>query len=172
MKFFAPLFAGFAALALSGCGYHMAGKADLLPKDIRTIAVPAWGNATTQYKLSDYLAESITREMNSRTRYHVVADPKDADATLSGSVANFFSFPTVFDAATGRGTGVQAILYLQVKLTGKNGKVLYERPNFEIRQRYEISTDPKSYFDESPTAMQRLSVDVAKSVVSGILEKF
>ena len=169
MKFVCVALAGFT---LTGCGYHVAGKTDLLPKEIHTIAVPAWRNATTQYKLSDYLAESVTRELNTRTRYKVVAKVEDADATLTGSVANFFSFPTVFDPVTGRGTGVQAILYLQVRLVDKHGKVLFERPNFEIRERYEISTDPNQYFDEGPNAMQRLSRDVAHSVVSAILEKF
>lgn len=172
MKCFACAVGLSLLLMLSGCGYHVAGKADLLPKEIHTIAVPAWGNSTTQYKLSDYLAEAVVRELNIRTRYKVISDPKDADATLSGGIANFFSFPTVFDPASGRGTGVQAILYLQVRLVDKNGKVIFERPNFEIRERYEISTDPKQYFDESPTAMRRLATDAARSIVSGMLEKF
>jgi len=167
-----PAFIFAMSFGLAGCGYHVAGRGDLLPKDIRTIAVPAWGNATTQYKLSDLLAEAVTRELNTRTRYRVVADPKDADATLTGSVANFLSYPTVLDPTTGRGTGVQAILYIQVRLMDKSGKILFERPNFEVRERYEISTDPKQYFDEGPNAMKRLSSDVARSVVSAILEKF
>lgn len=166
------LVAAVCSFALTGCGYHVSGKTDLLPKDIRTIAVPAWGNATTQYKLSDYLAQSVTRELNTRTRYRVVANPKDADATLSGSVANFFSYPTVVDPATNRGTGVQAILYIQVRLVDKTGKVIFDRPNFEIRERYEIATQVLPYFDESPSAMQRLSNDVARTVVSAVLEKF
>lgn len=160
------------APVLTGCGYHVAGKADMMPRTIRTIAVPAWGNVTTQYKLSDYLAESVTRELNTRTRYHVVADPKDADAVLTGAVANFLSYSTVLDPTTGRGTGAQAIVYLQVSLRDKTGKLLFDRPNFEIRERYEISIDPKQYFDESSTAMLRLSRDVARSVVSAILENF
>ncbi len=144
----------------------------MLPKDIRIVAIPAFRNVTTQYKLSDYLAEAVTRELNSRTKYRVVADPKGADAVLTGAVANFFSFPTVFDPVTGRGTGVQAILQLQVRFVDKSGKVLFERPNFEIRERYEISTDPRQYFDESPSAMQRLARDAARSIVSAVLEKF
>ena len=155
---------------LAGCGYQVAGKADLLPKDIHTIAVPAWGNATTQYKLSDLLAEAVTRELNTRTRYRVVADPRDADAILIGSVATFSAYPTVVVGSLS--TGVQAILNVQVRLTDKHGKILYDRPNFEVRERYEISGDTKQYFDEGPTAMKRLSGDVARSVVSAILEKF
>jgi hypothetical protein len=50
--------------------------------------------------------------------------------------------------------------------------VLFTRAGAEFRERYEISIDPKAYFDESGTAMERLSKSVARSVVSAILEKF
>ena len=42
----------------------------------------------------------------------------------------------------------------------------------EVKERYEISIDPKAYFDESAPALQRLSRDVSRSVVSAVLEKF
>jgi hypothetical protein len=42
----------------------------------------------------------------------------------------------------------------------------------EVRERYQISTNPQQYFDESGTAIMRLSKDVAQSVVSAILENF
>lgn len=156
----------------AACGYHVAGTANVLPKDVRTIAVPAWGNATTQYKLSNYMAEAVTRELITRTRYAVVAEPAKADATLTGSIANMFSNATVFDPQTGRGTGAQIIVQIQVRLTGKDGKVLFIRPNLEFRDRYEISTNPGQYLDESQGTLQRLSTDVARTIVSAVLENF
>src|SRR5260221_6962460 len=117
-----------ALTLLTGCGYHVAGNANLLPKDIRTIAVTPWNNASTQYKLSGFVSEAVSREMLSRTRYNVVADPGKADATLSGSIVNIFSNATVSDPATGRGTGAQVIVQVQVRLVAKDGKVLFERP--------------------------------------------
>jgi hypothetical protein len=56
-------------LLLAGCGYHVAGTANLLPAEIHTIAVIPWGNISMQYKLSDYLAEAVSRELITRTRY-------------------------------------------------------------------------------------------------------
>ena len=50
--------------------------------------------------------------------------------------------------------------------------MIFTRASSEFRERYEISGDPKAYFDESGTAMTRLSKDVARSVVSAILEAF
>ena len=45
---------------LAGCGYHVGGKSDLLPKTIQTIAIPAFTNLTARYKFSDRLAGAIT----------------------------------------------------------------------------------------------------------------
>jgi len=155
------------------CGYHVAGKADVLPKTIKTVAIPAFGNVTTRYKLSDLLPAALTREFISRTRYQVVPDPNNADAILSGTVVNFYAYPTIFDPKTSRAAAVQAIVILQVTLRERaTSKVLFTRPTLEFRQNYEISVDPKAYFDESDMAMERLSRDVARSLVSAVMENF
>jgi RNase P/RNase MRP subunit p29 len=160
-------------LGLAGCGYHVGGKADLLPKTVKTIAIPTFGNLTTRYKISDRLGSAISREFLTRTRYQIVADPNEADATLSGSVLNYVAFPTVVDQVTGRAAGVQISVMLQVNLTDRaSGKVLFTRPNMEVRERYEISIDQAQYFEESETALERLSRDVARSVVSAVLSGF
>ena len=163
----------FALLALTGCGYHVAGKADLLPKTLHTIAIPAFGNVSTRYKLNDLMPAAITREFISRTKYQIVTDASQADAVLRGVVTNFLSYPTVFDPATGRASTVQLSVFLKITLEERaTGKVLFSRPSMEIKERYEISVDPKVYFDESTPAMQRLSRDVARSIVSAVLENF
>ena len=159
-------------LALTaGCGYHVSGHGDMLPKTIHTIAIPAFGNLTSRYKLARLLPTDIGRELISRTGYKIVADPSGADAVLTGTVHNFVAYPTI--SANGRSTTVEAVVTLHITLTNRaTGAVLYNRAGAEFRERYEISIDPKAYFDESGTAMERLSKSVARSVVSGMLEKF
>ena len=58
---------------------------DLIPKTVHTIAIPAFTNPTTRYKLTDQLPEAIAREFISRTRYRIVSDPNPADAVLKGA---------------------------------------------------------------------------------------
>jgi RNase P/RNase MRP subunit p29 len=167
----AALFA--AAAMLAGCGYHVSGHGTALPKSVKTIAIPAFGNITTRYKLAERLPADITREFVERTRYRVVADPNEADAVLNGAVVNFFSYPIVADPKTGRSTGVQVIVVLQLTLTDRaTGNALFHRPGMEVRERYEISVKPEAYFDESESAMTRLGQNVARSVVSAVLENF
>jgi hypothetical protein len=144
-----------------------------LPDHVKTIAIPAFGNITTRYKLTDQLPAEISREFITRTRYRVTASEADADAVLRGSILNVLAFPNVVDQATGRSTAVQVIVYVQLELREtKSGRVVYSQPNMEIRQRYEIALDPRVYFEESDAAMARLSRDVARTVVSAVLEAF
>lgn len=160
--------------ALASCGYHVAGKADLVPKDVHTIAIPPFTNATVHYKLNDSLPEAIGREFITRTRYKPVNDPTQADAVLSGSVVRYVAYPTLINQATGRTSGLQIVVVLNVSLTERTtGKVIFSRPYYEAHQRYELSTTNNyQYFDESGAGVQRLSRDVARDLVSSILENF
>jgi len=157
----------------ASCGYSVAGRGDTLPKTLHTVAIPAFGNITTRYKLTDRLPEAISREFISRTRYRVVPDPNQADAVLQGAVNNYTSFPVVFDPTTNRAAAVEVHVVLQVSLTERaTGKKLFDRPRLEITERYEISLDPRQYFEESDDALDRASTVVARQVVSAILNAF
>jgi outer membrane lipopolysaccharide assembly protein LptE/RlpB len=159
-------------LTLASCGYQVANSADALPKTIHTIAIPPIKNNTVQNKFSDLLNTYISREFISRTRYKVTPDLSDADAILTAAIVNLVTYPTIYDPIAGRATGSQIIVTVTFTLRDKSGKVIVNRPNFEIRERYEISIDPKQYFDESEPAIQRLATDIARTIVSAVLNKF
>jgi hypothetical protein len=162
-----------AAILLSGCGYHVTGHADTVPAKVKTIAIPTFKNLTVRYRLSEQLPAAITREFISRTHFQIVTDESQADAVLRGAVTNYIAFPYIADQQTGRAAGVQVSVVLNVSLVERaTGKVLFNRPYFEFRNRYEISSDEINYFDESQTAMDRLAPEVAKSIVSAVLEGF
>ena len=162
-----------AVLVLGSCGYHVAGRGDLLPATLKTISVPAFGNITTRYKLTDRLPEAISREFITRTRYRVVSNETSADAVLRGNVISYASFPTIFDPATSRAATVELRVMLQVSLVERtSGRVLFSRPSFEVRERYQISTDPARYYEESEDALNRASRQVAQQVVTAILDNF
>ena len=170
-------YAAVVALALgaaTGCGYHVGGKAELIPKNVRTIAIPAFSNGTVRVQVAAELASDVTREFHSRTKYIIVTDPGQADAVLTGTVTNFSLLGgTTTDPISNRGTSAQVILTMQVNLTDRHtGKVLYSNSGLEYRERYEIAGDLKAYFDESGTAMKRVSKGAAHSVVTAILEAF
>lgn len=167
----AAALAGLAVLA--SCGYRLAGRADLLPARIRTIAVPAFANATSEFKIEQHLTQAVVREMLARTRYRVVSDAAAADATLRGTVVLFDAIPQNFDPATGRATSVMTITRLSVSLRdGKDGQELYSNPDLTHREFYEVSADPEAYVDERDAAVLRASRTLAVTLVSAVLSGF
>ncbi len=157
----------------AACGYHVGGHGEAVPATVKTIAIPPLVNNSMRPKLPAMLAADITREFHARTKYIIITDPTQADAVLKGAIAKFVNFPTIADPTTGNATGAGCVVTMNLTLTERRtGKVLFSQAGVEYRERYEISLDPKTYFDESDTALERLSRDLARSIVTAILEKF
>ncbi len=161
------------ALFLSACGYHVSGHADLVPKSIHTIAVPAFASQSSDYQLADLLPNAIAHEFIERTRFQVVADQSEADAVLHGTVSRVIHAPLLTDPTTGKTTSVQVVVIMSLQLVERStGKVLYSRPSVGMRETYELPTDPHQVFDESGPAFARLSRDLARDLVTSIVENF
>ncbi|MFY9682533.1 MAG: LptE family protein [Candidatus Sulfotelmatobacter sp.] len=160
-------------LATTGCGYHTAGHAVQLPENVKTIAVPAFVNETTTYRIEQLLTSSVVREFTMRTHYHILNDPSEAaDATLRGTVLSASSSPLTYNSATGQAASVLVVVSMKVALTDRRGKVLYQNPSYLFREQYEVSQDLTSFFEEDSPAFRRLSQDFARTLVSNILEGF
>jgi hypothetical protein len=158
---------------MTACGYHVAGKADLVPQSVETIAILPFTSGSNRYKMSDKVQQAISREFISRTRFRVVRDPALADAVLEGSLGNVLISPVVFDPQTFKTTVVQISGSVQAKLTDrKTGKVIYNLPGLGVQNSYQLSEYPSQYFDESDLALDRMATDIARTLVSGILENF
>ncbi len=158
---------------LVSCGYHVGGKADLVPKAVQTISIPAFQTATTRYKLLDLLPQQIGREFKARTRFRIVNDPSEADAVLNGRINNVQIAPAVSDPVSGKATTISIVVNLTVNLVERaTGRVIYSRPNFSFTESYEVALDPHQVFDESGPALDRLSRDVSRDLVTAIVENF
>ena len=161
------------AAGLASCGYHVAGKADLMPKSVQTIAIPAFSTLSTRYRLGDILPQEIGREFTERTRFRIVSDPSMADAVLNGTINTVQVFPNIVDPGSVKATMVQATVVLTVTLLQRStGRVLFSRPNWAVHESYQVATDPHQFFDESGPAFDRLGRDVARNVVSSVVENF
>ena len=95
-------------------------------------------------------------------------------ASLSGAVHRSRTLESfLFDPATSRASVVELEVAMAVKLTEKaTGKTLWENNYLTFKQRYEISTTQTAYFDESSPALERLSREAARNIVSAILSNF
>jgi outer membrane lipopolysaccharide assembly protein LptE/RlpB len=160
-------------LVVTGCGYHTAGHAVQLPKNVKTIAIPAFINRSNQYRIEQLLTASVVREFTTRTHYQLLYDSSDtADANLRGTVLSASGGPTAYNSSTGQVASVLITVVVSVSLTDRHGKVLYENPSYVFREQYEVSQDLSSFFEEDSPALRRLSQDFARTLVSNILEGF
>src|SRR5713226_1942011 len=105
------------ALVLAGCGYHVSGRGEALPKSIRVIAVPALENKTNSYRVEQKLTGALVREFLAKTQFKVVSNPPDGDAVLRDAVVSLEASPLLFDTATGRATTMLVTVRCDVTLT-------------------------------------------------------
>lgn len=176
---FLILFLGSALL--SGCGYHVAGHNDALPKTIHVIAVPALENKTNSYRIEQRLTAATIHQFLSSTQYKIVSSDSGGDAVLRGKVLTLEAVPLLFvttpatatQPQTTRATTMLVTMKCEVTLTEvATEKVLYHNDNFLFRNQYEISTDVKSFFEEQGPALDRMAQDFAKRLVAAITENF
>jgi outer membrane lipopolysaccharide assembly protein LptE/RlpB len=162
-----------AVLLGSGCGYHVAGKSDALPKAIHVIAVPALENKTTSYRIEQKFTSATIHEFLVRTSYRVVSNPENADAVLRGKVLSIEAVPLTYDTASGRATTMLVQVKCDVTFEERaTGKILYHSDNFVFRNEYELSTDVPSFFEEQDPALDRVAKDFASRLVAAVTENY
>ena len=73
-----------AALAVSACGYGLAGRNVSLPDHVKTIAVAPFANRTGVSDLDTVLQKAVLTELQSRGRWKVVPDASPGRPTAGG----------------------------------------------------------------------------------------
>lgn len=168
-----PLPIALCLLISSSCGYRVAGRGDRLPPDIKTIAIPVFTNSTRQFKIEQRVSAAITREFIERTKYQITTDPSVADAVLKGEIKDIRSGVIAFDQTTGRATTLQVQVTAQVDLIHQHSKKsVFSNHNYIFREQYQISQNPSALFEEQDPALDRLSRDLARTLVTEMLENF
>ena len=160
-------------LSTASCGYHVAGQATRITPDVKTIAVPAFKNLSSTFRIEQQLTAAVTRELLERTHYRIVANPTDADAVLKGTVKDVRARAITFDNNTGLATSLQVQVTADVKLEDSHShKLLFSNSNYVYREEYQVSATPASLFQEDKPALDRLSRDLARTLVTDIIENF
>lgn len=157
----------------SGCGYHVAGHNNALPKNIHVIAVVALENKTSGYRIEQKLTAATIHEFLAKTQYKIVSSAAEGDAVLRGKVLSLEAAPLLFDTQTGRATTMLVTVKCEFTLTDSTtSKVLYHNEGFIFRNEYEISRDVGSFFEEQDPALDRVAHDFATRLVAAVVENY
>jgi len=158
----------------AGCGYHLVGTSSFLPPEYKTLSVATFQNTTNWADMDQRLTEAVTREWVRRRRFELVDDPKRADLVLTGVIRRVGVSPVRFDQQ-GRATEYQMTLTVAVQLTtggADKPKVLWEDKAFSRRTSYDVDVSAVDYFDRQIEAMDEVSDELGRALVTAVLEGF
>jgi hypothetical protein len=177
----AALLAG-VPFATSGCGYALAGRGNFLPSYIRTIGIPTFENYTSFFQMAQLATDKVRTEFIGRGNYKIVPEATGADAVLVGAITNVMIVPTNFSAEqqASRYT-ITVTANIQLRDVQKDA-VLWSNPSISIREEYDATStisndptgfvDPSAFFTQESNALERISSEFSRSIVSAILEAF
>ena len=159
-------------LLVVGCGYHTTGSATHVPSNVRTLAVPAFTTRAQAFHTEFAFTQAVVRELNTRTKYHILTGDQDADATLRGTILSETSAPLTYDSSSGQTSSYLITITAKVVLIGRDGRILYQNDALPFREQYQSTQDVSAFIQEDGPAVQRLARDFAQAVVSAVLESY
>jgi hypothetical protein len=164
-------------LAAPGCGYSLAGHGSFLPAYIRIIGIPTFANRTVVFNLETLITQKVRAEFIGRGKYQILPEATGVDALLNGEITAVSIQPASF--STQQLASRYAItMTARIELRDmRENKVLWENPSLVFRQEYDATggrtvLDPVAFFQQDTNALERISTEFARTIVSAILEAF
>jgi len=157
----------FSFTTIASCGYRLASK-KLNNGNGQTLAIPAFTNRTTTYRIEQRLTDAVRREFIRRTRFKVVPGGT-GDVVVDGEVLSFNAIPVIFNQQ-GRGSAYSILVDLNVRLTdSKTGAVLFQNERWTFRDVFELAQNSGGFVPEDTAAIDRLARRFASSLVASVL---
>jgi hypothetical protein len=170
--------AGALAATASGCGYALAGRGTFLPSYIRTVGIPQIENRTTFYRVEQVLTEKVRAEFIGRGKYKVVPDTTGADAMLTAEIASITVQPVGL-TETQLASRYLFTVAMKAQFTDvRTTEVLWSNDQLIFREEYDLGTRSNTaiqgdtFLDTEATSFDRISTDIARTVVTAIVEAF
>jgi len=168
----------WAAILFPSCGYSLAGRGSFLPPYVKSIGVPTFLNRTTVFNVETLLTEKVRREFNGRGKYTVLPQATGVDATLVGEVSSISITPSSFSPNTQLASRYVITMSARIELRDNHSNtVLWTNPSLVFREDYEATSgsgplDPTAFFGQQANALDRITTEFARNIVSAILEAF
>lgn len=167
MRFGKLVLTVLTVVSLAGCGYRLAARKGDVGSG-RTIAVPTFANATTNYRIEQHMSEAVRKEL-ARTTHFNVTPGETGDVVVIGQVLSYSTSPTVFDDR-GRAAQYAITVLLKVLVTeASTGKTLLQNDGMTFRESYQISQNAGEFVPEDPAALDRLAARFASAIVASLV---
>lgn len=168
-----------AALGSAGCGYALAGRGSFLPTDIRVVGIPPLVNRTTYFDVETILTQKIRNEFIGRGKYRVVPEATGADAVLNAEITSITLSPVGF-TSTQLASRYQFVLTMKVDFVDNRvNKSLWANDAYAFTGEYDLTSgtgdsaiNAATFVDQQLSSFDRIANDIARTVVTAIVEAF
>ena len=166
-----------AGVGAASCGYALTGRGSFLPEYIKILGIPMFANATPYQSVEQVFTQKVRLEFQSRRRYTVVPTDEGVDGVVRGEISSISLNPVSLNDAQ-LATRFRVTVLVKVKFEDvKAQQTLWENSALSFSDEYELANpsagqDVSAFIGNDRVAMERLSTDFARSVVSAILEAF
>jgi len=169
-----------AAIAVSGCGYALVGRASNIPEDVERVYVGTFENRTSRSQIEQILTRSIIDELITRQRFEVLTSPEGADAEIRGAVLGYGATPVGFDD-DGRADQyeisfvAQGIFQRMPEGPDEEGAVIWRNDRYQFREPYDVEGGGEGddqFFDQEDQSIEEVAERFAETMVSDLLEGF
>lgn len=179
MRWLAAVLLCACTAASSGCGYALAGRGSFLPTSIRTVGIPKLENRSTFFQVEDMLTDKIRAEFIGRGKYTVTPEEAGVDALLTGEVLGISVVPVGINEQTQLASRYLVTVAMKMEFTDTHTQdVIWQNDSLIFRGEYELPVRGNTpiagdtFLEQARSSMDRIATDVARSVVTAILEAF
>jgi hypothetical protein len=166
-----------AVLSQVSCGYSLAGRGSFLPAYIKRIGIPLFTNSTTVFNLDQRVTDKVRSEFIGRGKYTIVPEQTGVDAVLIGTITGVTLTPAAFNQQQ-QATRYALAMNGSVEFKDLHtNKTLWANSSMSYREEFDVPASPntldtQTFFGQDANALDRLSNEFARALVSAILEAF
>jgi hypothetical protein len=150
------------AIALGGCGYHLAASGDALPQNAKTIYVERFANSTRFTGANDELMRYIKDEIAMHDRLQEVDSASQADLVLTGDIESIYTLPSAYNSVLEPTIYAQSISVAAQLRDVKENKIIWQAHGINNSQNAQVVA--QTVVTTTPTFQQQnlRGADIAK----------
>ncbi|MBW7956729.1 MAG: hypothetical protein H3C68_02440 [Deltaproteobacteria bacterium] len=164
-----PFFAFLVSLlVLSGCGYHLTGKAGDMPGGVESLSIPVFTNVTLKPDIEAGVTAAFVNEFLT-----TVSIAEDAPFVMEGSITSYNIAPVSYsksDVVQEYRLTVVMDLRIQKRATGE---IVWQAGGVADSEDFTVNTgSPSETSDREEAALLKLARDTARLVKERMLVRF
>ena len=163
-----PCLAVLAALWISGCGYHIAGKAGQMPGGIKSLTIPVFENGTRKPDIESIITAAFVDE------FVTTVNVLDAGEAVMEGVIKSYELKPVSYTKDDVNQEYRLTVTVSLNLLGAGtDAILWSDENVVDYEDFIVNTSDVTATEEAEIeALRKLARDTARAVKERMLERF